>query len=241
MSEARHLVPPSADRIGGATRTPLAVYPGSHSDGAAAPEPTRVYVYAQDSILRGGTAGQLRSSPMIVLRSSIGADPQGVAVIVADDVNNEVVAAIGGIRRSCTGRIIMVASRLTPQTAAAAFEAGTWCFLRRGDAHADRLLGAVRWAAESSGAPLELTDALGELVGHLDEDAPAAPTLPACLSGRDLEVLRLMADGWTLASIGRELSYSESTIKNVIQAIVRQLGAHNRPHAVAIALRARAI
>jgi len=36
----------------------------------------------------------------------------------------------------------------------------------------------------------------------------------------DMEVLRLMADGQTTAAIARDLAYSESTIKNIIHAIV---------------------
>jgi DNA-binding NarL/FixJ family response regulator len=61
------------------------------------------------------------------------------------------------------------------------------------------------------------------------------------LSERDLEVLRRLADGNSTAGIAEELAYSESTIKNVIRDLVRQLGARNRAHAVAMAIRAGAI
>jgi DNA-binding NarL/FixJ family response regulator len=56
-----------------------------------------------------------------------------------------------------------------------------------------------------------------------------------------MEVLRLMADGHSTAGIARDLAYSESTIKNIIHAIVRELGARNRAHAVAMALRSQMI
>jgi DNA-binding NarL/FixJ family response regulator len=58
------------------------------------------------------------------------------------------------------------------------------------------------------------------------------------LVGRDLEVLRLLAEGRSTAGIADDLAYSESTIKNVIHDIVCQLGARNRAHAVAMAIRA---
>ena len=44
-----------------------------------------------------------------------------------------------------------------------------------------------------------------------------------------------------IAGIARDLAYSESTIKNIIHAIVRELGARNRAHAVAMALRSQMI
>ncbi len=63
----------------------------------------------------------------------------------------------------------------------------------------------------------------------------------AVLTGRDLDVLRLLADGHSTAVIADDLAYSESTIKNVIHDLVCQLGARNRAHAVALAIRAGAI
>jgi DNA-binding NarL/FixJ family response regulator len=57
------------------------------------------------------------------------------------------------------------------------------------------------------------------------------------LSDREVEVLRLVADGRDTREIATELCYSERTIKNVIQDIVRRFGLRNRSHAVAFALR----
>ena len=61
------------------------------------------------------------------------------------------------------------------------------------------------------------------------------------LSLRDLNVLHLLADGRSTADIAVVLAYSESTIKNVIHDLVRQLSARNRAHAVAMAIRAGVI
>ncbi len=62
-------------------------------------------------------------------------------------------------------------------------------------------------------------------------------SVPKEWSQRDLSVLRLLADGRSTAGIAEDLAYSESTIKNVIHDLVRQLGARNRAHAVAKAIR----
>jgi len=70
--------------------------------------------------------------------------------------------------------------------------------------------------------------------------SPTPPWLDG-LTARDVNVLRLLADGRSTAAIADDLAYSESTIKNVIHDLVRQLGARNRAHAVALAIRAGAI
>jgi DNA-binding NarL/FixJ family response regulator len=51
-------------------------------------------------------------------------------------------------------------------------------------------------------------------------------------------VLRLLSEGWTTAAIAHELAYAESTIKKEVHLIVHRLGARNRTHAVAMAVRA---
>lgn len=60
---------------------------------------------------------------------------------------------------------------------------------------------------------------------------------PSGLSAREAAVLRLVALGYTTAEIGRELSYSERSIKNMIGAVTDRLALRNRCHAVAHAIR----
>jgi DNA-binding NarL/FixJ family response regulator len=67
------------------------------------------------------------------------------------------------------------------------------------------------------------------------------PAWAVALSPRDVSVLRLLSDGQSTADIAVDLAYSESTIKNIIHDLVHQLGARNRAHAVAMAIRAGVI
>jgi DNA-binding NarL/FixJ family response regulator len=57
------------------------------------------------------------------------------------------------------------------------------------------------------------------------------------LTSRDVMVLQFLSEGWTTAAIARELAYAESTIKKEVHLIVHRLGARNRTHAVAMAVR----
>jgi DNA-binding NarL/FixJ family response regulator len=199
-----------------------------------------VYVFAKDAILRAGVASQLRRSPSVTLGEQHTVDPDGVAMVVCDEICEDALSAIRAIRRSCTPRIVIIVNQLTHASAVAAVEAGAHAFLPRGEARPDRLVSAARSVACAPASPASLEEATGELFGTLVPEPPVEePT--SGLSERDVQVLRLMADGHSTAGIARDLAYSESTIKNIIHAIVRELGARNRAHAVATALRTQLI
>ncbi len=56
------------------------------------------------------------------------------------------------------------------------------------------------------------------------------------LSGRELEVLKLVAQGNTNKEVGRQLAIKEETVKAHVSAVLAKLGAKDRTHAVSIAL-----
>jgi DNA-binding response OmpR family regulator len=57
------------------------------------------------------------------------------------------------------------------------------------------------------------------------------------LTGRELEVLRLLSNGVDLAAISRELVIAPKTVSTHIQRILAKLGVHNQAQAVAAAYR----
>jgi DNA-binding NarL/FixJ family response regulator len=57
------------------------------------------------------------------------------------------------------------------------------------------------------------------------------------LTKRQREILQLLADGESTTVAARELDLSEETVKTHIKTALARLGARNRTHAVAIALR----
>ena len=64
----------------------------------------------------------------------------------------------------------------------------------------------------------------------------AAPRrTPTALSQRELQVLRLVADGLPTKQIAVALSISERTVKFHVNSIFHKLGAENRAQAVAVA------
>jgi len=59
----------------------------------------------------------------------------------------------------------------------------------------------------------------------------------ASLTERELEVLRLVADGLTNREIARELFIAENTVKNHVRNILDKLHLHSRMEAVVFAMR----
>ena len=57
------------------------------------------------------------------------------------------------------------------------------------------------------------------------------------LDDRQRDVLRLLAEGCSVNEVARWLCWSERTIKVVVHDAVERLGARNRVHAVALAVR----
>ncbi|MFI2437068.1 response regulator transcription factor [Streptomyces sp. NPDC018693] len=55
------------------------------------------------------------------------------------------------------------------------------------------------------------------------------------LTGREIEVFRLITRGYTNAEISAELTLSQSTVKSHIQKVMEKLGLRNRVHAVIFA------
>lgn len=74
------------------------------------------------------------------------------------------------------------------------------------------------------------------LRGLLDRAAQAGgPSHGLC--DREVEVLRLLADGADTREIADTMCYSDRTVKNVVHDVLMKLNCRNRTHAVAVAIR----
>ena len=76
-----------------------------------------------------------------------------------------------------------------------------------------------------------LDDAIGTATG------PLPITSCSRLSAREVEVLRLVANGAPHGQVARELGLSPKTVKNHLSNIYAKLGVANRTQAVALAVR----
>lgn len=199
-----------------------------------------VSVSAQDPISEGGVVSALRPRPEVrVLGHDEDVRDAEVALVVADQLDEEAVRLVRAVQRNGGGRAVLVAGRLDEKDVVAAVEAGVVGMVRRGEATPDRLVTVIRGAASGEGSmPPDLLGKLLGQVGSLQRQVlqPRGITF-AGLATREVEVLRLIADGFDTAEVARHLAYSERTVKNVLHDITSRLQLRNRVHAVAYALR----
>jgi DNA-binding CsgD family transcriptional regulator len=98
-------------------------------------------------------------------------------------------------------------------------------------------------AAALAAAALETAERLGmaslaERCRSLSLPRPVAgPSLPDGLSGREVEVLRLIAAGRSNREIGEHLMISPNTAANHVRAILQKTACANRAEAAAYAAR----
>lgn len=60
---------------------------------------------------------------------------------------------------------------------------------------------------------------------------------PSGLTTREIDVLRLVADGYELQDIATKIAYSERTVKNILYGVIKRHRLRNRAHAVSYAIR----
>lgn len=202
-------------------------------------ETIEVAVAAADPVSRAGTVAQLRAAPGIRVVEEVEPGSAAVALVVADEVDEEATRRIRALRRQGVERVALLVARLDDQGLLAAVEAGVSGVLRRGDATSGNLRSMIRSVAIGEGTlPPDLLGRLLDQVGRLQRQvlAPRGLTFRG-LSEREVRVLRLLADGMDTAEVGRELFYSERTVKNIVHDITSRLELRNRTHAVAYAIK----
>lgn len=98
--------------------------------------------------------------------------------------------------------------------------------------------GASAYIARTAG-PEELRKAVGAAAAQESFIDPAVPPKGSRgkLTRRQRQILQLLADGESTTVAARELGVSEETVKTHTKQTFARLGAKNRTHAVAIALR----
>ena len=198
-----------------------------------------VHVISADPLSRAGAISQLRAQGDVVLADEDHIGEDGVALVVADDLDADTLRTIRGLRRRGIERIALLVGRLDDKSLLAAVEAGVAGVIRRSESTPHSLVSAMRSIASGEGLlPPDLLGRLLDQVGQLQRQvlAPRGLTFSG-LTERELGVLRLLADGHDTAEVGKQLFYSERTVKNIVHDLTSRLDLRNRTHAVAYAIR----
>ncbi|MCM3661600.1 response regulator transcription factor [Georgenia satyanarayanai] len=198
-----------------------------------------VWVSARDPISEAGVVSQLRPRPEVRIVGRDEDDDALVAVVISDSLDGDTLRMLRAVQRKGFTRTVLVVGQLEDSDLVTAIEAGVVGLVRRSEATSDRLVAVIRAAATGDGTvPPDLLGRLMDQVGKLQRQVlePRGLTFTG-LAAREIEVLRLIADGYDTGEVARQLSYSERTVKNVLHDVTSRLQLRNRSHAVAYALR----
>lgn len=220
---------------------------GGLSGGAA---PIRVLVCDDQVLIRTGLVTIIDAQPDLEVTGECG-DGQA-AVDLADRLRPDVVVmdirmpGLDGIEatRLLAGagvpfpvKVLVVTTFNLDEYVYEALRAGAGGFLLK-DAPPDRLLHGIRTVA--AGAALLDPEVTRQLVGRYatrirPADGGSARDVP--LTPRELEVLRLIADGLSNTEIAAALLISRETVKTFVSRILTKLGLRDRVQAVVYAYR----
>ncbi|HLT82768.1 MAG TPA: response regulator transcription factor [Phototrophicaceae bacterium] len=198
-----------------------------------------VWVSARDPISEAGVVSQLRPRPEVRIVGRDEDDDALVAVVISDALDADTLRMLRAVQRKGFTRTVLVVGQVDDGDLVTAIEAGVVGLVRRSEATSDRLVSVIRAAATGEGTvPPDLLGRLMDQVGKLQRQVlgPRGLTFTG-LAAREIEVLRLIADGYDTGEVARELAYSERTVKNVLHDVTSRLQLRNRSHAVAYALR----
>jgi DNA-binding NarL/FixJ family response regulator len=203
------------------------------------PERIPVAVFAEDEILRAGVFHQLRQRPEVELVSPDEVARSRAALVVVDRVDDDTVRLLRTLQHGSSCRTCLVVGRFEPNALQTVVDCGVAAVIRRTDTNSDRLVRTILDVAKGDGVlPGDLVSRLLDHVGRLQRAVldPRRPGL-ATLSGREIDMLRLVAEGFDTVEIAQKTSYSERTVKNVLHEVTTRLNLRNRAHAVGYAMR----
>jgi len=127
-------------------------------------------------------------------------------------------------------RVVMLTAAASDDVLRQAIAAGCSGYLTK-DQSVDQLLVAVR--AAHRGEVLISPERLSRLVNNSDDRTRPG----ADLTVREIEVLRLVAEGLSNAAIAERLGIRLATVRNHVQSMIGKLYAHSKLEAVAVAVR----
>jgi DNA-binding NarL/FixJ family response regulator len=151
---------------------------------------------------------------------------------------------IDGIRQACPeSRVVVVTALRSPEMVARAVRSGAVGFIHKSRA-AEELIAVVERAA-AGGIVISPDDIFSAAsYGGLDRDGRTrgdgngyGGAVFDRLTAREVEILRVLAEGMSTAEVAEALFISPLTVQSHVKSILAKLGVHSKLEAVTYALR----
>jgi len=206
-------------------------------------EPIRILIADDHPVVRDGLAAMLGTQPDFVV-VAVATDGQEAVRLAAElkpdvvllDLEMPELDGVEALARMRTAtpdvRALVFTAFDTDERILAAVRAGAQGYFLKG-APRDDLFRAVRIV--SQGGSLLQPVVATKLLRRMATTAGAVPPA-AALTGREAQVLRLLAQGRANKEIAAQLVISERTVKFHVSSILSKLGAGNRTEAVKLAV-----
>lgn len=137
-------------------------------------------------------------------------------------------------------RVVMLTAITDDETVLESIQAGADGYLTK-DRAVDDVVDTVRRAkAGDTLLPRSVIVGIAQRVAEAKDRRPDHPAIEP-LTGRELEVLRALAEGRSSADISEQLSISRNTLRTHVQNIMSKLHVHSKLEAVTVGLRYRII
>jgi DNA-binding NarL/FixJ family response regulator len=230
--------PPSAAGVGLGTE-PTPDPPGSLHFTAMVVDDHPLIRESMVSRLRSmGATDVIEAASVAEARARARSGPRDLGVLDLALPDGSGLDLLGQLRAEGWGRLVVLSAADDPHAVRAAFMAGAQGYLLK------------------SASPTVVSDGVRRVLdGGVFADPSVASLLAAGirggqqqgdsgtgeLSGREVEVLRLVADGQSNKQIGEQLGLSALTVKSHLARIARKLGTGDRAEMVALAMRAGVI
>jgi DNA-binding NarL/FixJ family response regulator len=217
---------------------------------SATPERLRVVLVDDHPVYREGLAKLLRECDVDVVAQA-GNGPQAIEIVeeaapdvVVMDLNMPGMSGVEVTRalteRNPASRVLVVSVSAQEEDVTEAILAGASGYVLK-DGPVEEVVAGIQAASngESLISPRIATMLLRRM--RLDEPVEAEAPVQSPLSERELQVLRLVAEGKGNHEIGETLFIGQSTVRNHISSILMKLQVENRVQAAVRAVRDRMV
>jgi DNA-binding NarL/FixJ family response regulator len=207
----------------------------------------RVVLADDHHFFREGLRNVLTSEGMAVVGEA--ADAHGAVAlarelapdVVVIDLNMSDASSVEAIREIVAAlpeiHVVVLTVSVDEGDVREALTAGAYGYLLK-DARTSEIAGAIRQAAADQGVVSgEIMRALVARMPSGDQASERKAYDAHILTARELDVLRLLADGADNAAIGEALSISKHTVKQYVTNILEKLKLQNRVQAAVYAVR----
>jgi DNA-binding NarL/FixJ family response regulator len=207
----------------------------------------RVVIADDQAMMRAGFRMILQAQPDIEVVGEAGDGVEAIEVaqrtspdVVLMDIRMPRLDGVEATRRLAGQKVVILTTFGLDEYIVDTLRAGASGFLLK-DAPPEELVRAVRAVAAGDAllSPSVTRQLLERLVPRLEAPERDSPPELQELTGRELEVLRLMAQGLSNKEIASRLVVGEATVKTHVSHVLMKLGLRDRVQAVVLAHEAR--